>query len=308
MVTIEKSFNAITRAPEGRPWLWRVTIYWTILTVSPIAIALMFWLDASIGQTMESVGGWQWLLKAANVLWSFAAVWLFMTLIYKLVPNKSVSIRSAMAGAFVAAVLLEIGKRTLGAYLSNAVPVSLLWGSLGLPIFMFWVYLMWLVVLFGLEVATILHQLRGRQLQEVEQKRPRTGLLEPAAVLTVMEVIARRFEESRPTTAGQIAIETSLNEAGVELMLDRLASAGFVHQLDDTDGAVVLARPPDRIPATELIEIGFAMVDEARGGGRSAILDRLREAQRSLMTSTTLANLYGGTSPRIAADQAGAPT
>jgi len=284
-----------------------VTIYWTILTVSPLAIAATLYLDSSFSGLIHSVGAWQWLLKTANVMWSFTAMWLVMTLIYKLVPNTAVSLRSALAGAFVAAILLEIGKRTLGAYLSNAVPISLLWGSLGLPIFMFWVYLMWLVVLFGLEVTSILHQLRGRQLQEVEQKRPRTGLLEPAAVLTVMEVIARRFEDSLPTTAGQISVETALSETGVEMMLGRLAAAGYVHRLDHAEAAVVLARPPDRIAAAELIEIGFAMVDEAQGRGHSAILDRLREAQRSLMSSTTLASLRGSSSAHLAADQVHAP-
>ena len=41
MVTIERSFNTITNAPEGRPWLLRITIYWTVLSISPLAMALM---------------------------------------------------------------------------------------------------------------------------------------------------------------------------------------------------------------------------------------------------------------------------
>ena len=35
MVTIEKSFNIIYRAPEGRSWPRRLTIYWTVLTLGP---------------------------------------------------------------------------------------------------------------------------------------------------------------------------------------------------------------------------------------------------------------------------------
>ena len=39
MVTIERSFNTITNAPEGRPWIHRITIYWTVLSISPLAAA-----------------------------------------------------------------------------------------------------------------------------------------------------------------------------------------------------------------------------------------------------------------------------
>ena len=82
--------------------------------------------------------------------------------IYKLVPNTTVTIRSALAGAFVSALLLELGKRFLDLYLGKAFAVSQLYGSLGLvPLFMFWVYLMWLAVLFGLEVCAMLQGLRS---------------------------------------------------------------------------------------------------------------------------------------------------
>ena len=80
-----------------------------------------------------------------------------------------------MFGAFMAAVLLAIGRHVLGAYLENAVSISQLYGSLGLiPLFMFWVYLMWLVILFGLEVSATLQMLHGRTLDKIEQRRAQT--------------------------------------------------------------------------------------------------------------------------------------
>jgi membrane protein len=146
MVTIEKSFNAVLRAPEGRSWLWRITVYWTVLTVSPLAIAMLIaidrWFDGMIKDLAgaEGTAGWQWLLGTSNVVWSFGAIWLFMTAVYKLVPNTTVRLRAALTGAFVAAILLEIGRRTMGAYIGRPLTVNLLYGSLGLiPLFMFWV-------------------------------------------------------------------------------------------------------------------------------------------------------------------------
>ena len=308
MVTIEGCFNSIVRAPEGRSWLKRLPIYWTVVTIGPAAIALSMYVDSRFNDFIAEQVAWWGVLKAAPVLWSFAATWLVMFAVYKLLPNTPVRTQAALVGALVAAVLLEIGKRTMGAYIGNALSIRQLYGSLGLiPLFMFWVYLMWLVVLFGLEVTATLQSLGGRTLEQIERTRRPTGLVDPASVLTVMEVIAERFGESTPTTADQIAEMTGLAEATVQLILQRLIEAGLVHRLDREDGAVSLARPPERISGDELIEVGFELADEGGIERKPAILLQLRDAQRALAARATLAGLLP-TQPVGAADDKAART
>ena len=55
-----------------------------------------------------------------GALWSLLATWLLMLAVYVLLPNAKVRIRYGVVGALVAAVWLETGKRTMGAYLENA--------------------------------------------------------------------------------------------------------------------------------------------------------------------------------------------
>jgi membrane protein len=101
------------------------------------------------------------------------------------------------------------------AYISNALTLSYLYGTVGLvPILMLWVYVMWLCILFGLEVSATLQTLGGRRrLEEMDRKRRRQALIEPASILLVMEVIAERFQQSQPIAIRIIAEETSLPEA-----------------------------------------------------------------------------------------------
>ena len=305
MVTIEKSFNIIYRAPEGRSWPRRLTIYWTVLTLGPAAIALAMSMGSTLDAFSTRQGGWWSLFRAAPFIWNYLTLWLVTFALYKLIPNTNVTLRPALFGAFLAAVLLELGKHTLGAYFAKAVSFGQLYGSLGLiPVFMFWVYLMWLVVLFGLEVSATLQMLGGRRLEEIEAAKRETGLVDPASVLTIMQVIAERFDTSQPTTGRQIADETSLPESTVVRMVERLVSAGFLHWLDHDETAVTLARPPDQVSADTLIEIGYQMVDEGIGGRRSAIVQRLREAQRNLAGQVTLAALAASAAAVPAADQA----
>lgn len=292
MVTIENVFNIIYRAPDGRPWTRRVPLYWFLLTVSPVAIGLAAYVNGHFENWIDTVHAWQWALVTARILWSCFASWLVILAIYVLIPNARVELRPAMIGAFVAVVLLQFGLRTLGAYLQNAFAISQLYGSLGLiPLFMFWVYLMWLAVLFGLEVSATLQMLHGRRLQEMEQKRELSGFVDPTSIVWVAEIIAGRFYEGRPTTAQDISDQTQIPQPTVVRMFERLIEAGLVNRLDHSAGAVSLARPPEQVAARDLIEIGFSLVDEGDASGRSHLFERLRQAQKTLASEMTLASL-----------------
>ncbi len=304
MGTIENGFNIICRAPEGRSWVKRVQVYWFVLTVGPAAIAMTLYLNSRVEGWITSVDTWNWLLESAAMIWTFSSSLLIMLVIYKLVPNANIDVRPALVGAVVATVLLALGKRVLGVYLTNAVSISQLYGSLGLiPLFMFWVYLMWLVILFGLEVSATLQMLRGRTLDKIEQRRSQTGFIDPASVVTVMEVIAERFVVSLSTTSTQICESTSIPSMTLEKMLDRLAEEGLIHRLKGAEGTYTLARPPESIPAQRLIDIGFSLVDETANGRKSPLLDRLREAQRTMAAQATLATLLTTGTPSATGSQ-----
>jgi membrane protein len=215
-----------------------------------------------------------------------------MFAVYRLIPNATLSLRPALAGALVAAALLEIGQRTMGAYLQNAFSISQLYGSLGLvPLFMFWVYLMWLVVLFGLEVSATLQMLGGRELDDIRPQRKPSSVVEPVSVLTVMELIAERFAAARMTTVAQIVKATLLPEPIVRLIVERLAEAGMLHRLSGEEQAICLAKPPEQIAAGQLLEIGFGLATEGRGRLHSPLGEPLRNAQRRLAAEATLASL-----------------
>ncbi len=292
MVTIEKSFNVIYRVPEGRPWMHRVPLYWFILTISPVLIGLAAYFNHRVDAWVGSVDTWQWLLVTAKLIWSFGVVWLSMFAVYKLVPSAAVDIRPAATGAFVATALLEMGKHSLGAYVQGAFSINQLYGSLGLiPLFMFWVYLMWLAVLFGLQVGATLQMLHGRTLDEMDRQRVSTGMLDPTTVLNVMEVAAEQFLAGRVTTTRQMAETAGIPESLISRIVERLVQAGWLHRVQRPEVALALAKPPDQIDAEAILQLGYAMVDEASQGRRSALSQRLREARTALTDGLTLATL-----------------
>lgn len=252
--------------------------------------------DAKTKATAPPRSRWQWLIDIGGFLWVVLIEWLFMFGVYTLVPNTEVAGKPAAIGAMVTVLMLEVGKRTMGAYLANAFTISHLYGSLGLvPLFMFWVYLMWLAVLFGLQVSAALQMLHGRRLDEIERKRETVGLIDPAAVLTVMEIVTGRFNQGQQTSVQKIADEASLPVSVVSQIFDRLVDAGMLHQLDHDKQTVTLAQPPEQISADQLINVGFEMADSTGDGRRCSMLERLRDTQRKLAAQATLASLVPAT-------------
>jgi DNA-binding IscR family transcriptional regulator len=147
---------------------------------------------------------------------------------------------------------------------------------------------MWLVVLFGLEVTACLQMVTGRNLHELERQRRGAGLVDPAAIMALLEVAVIRFESSLPTTVHSVSEATGLPETAVHLMLERLADEGIMHRLDRPEAAFALAQPPGRIDAKRVMEVGFALADQASPGERSPLLRRLRNAQRAVAERLTL--------------------
>ena len=292
MVTIENSFNIIYRTPNGRPWTRRVPLYWFVLTVGPLAYGLATYVNGYFESWIASVGTYEWLLHLIQFTWSFAVAWLFVFGVYKLVPNATVAIGPATVGALVTTVLLGIAKETLGAFLGGAFSINQLYGSLGLvPLFMFWVYLIWLAVLFGLQVSAILQMLGGRELNELEYPKARVDVVDPSCVLSVMEIVAEHFAVGRPVTYRQLTEITSMSNQMVIRIVDRLVQEGWLHRIDRPEPAVSMVRPPEQVSAADITELGFRMIDESGQKRPSALFSQFRDAQRDVATGKTISQL-----------------
>jgi len=297
MVTIEECFNTVYRAAHGRAWVNRVPVYWFLLTISPLLIIGSSYVDAWFRQWLERLAGSGWLSTVMDWGWSTLAFWLLMLTAYLLFPYTKVRVRPALIGALVAAVLLEIGKRTMGMYLRNALSLSQLYGSLGLvPLFMFWVYLMWLAVLFGLQVSATLQHLHGRRLEELAQQRAQAALVEASVVVVIMQLVGRNFLSGRPADVRELAGASGVPEGIVQRIANALIAAGLLHRVADAESRVVLGRPPQQVAIERLLAIGHELVGQdvkITGPAATALLDDVRRAQRAAAGQATLADLIG---------------
>jgi membrane protein len=162
MATIEDHLQIIWRVSQARTWYKRVLAYWIVLTLGPVLLGVGFSLPAYLDSLAQDAGAGAVLVEQATQaglatlarFLSFALEAVTFTLLYCLIPNCRVRWREGIAGAVLAAALMEGLKIGFTFFVSRFSSYGAVYGALaGIPIFLLWMYIFWAVVLFGAEVA-----------------------------------------------------------------------------------------------------------------------------------------------------------
>ncbi|MEO1584585.1 MAG: YhjD/YihY/BrkB family envelope integrity protein [Planctomycetota bacterium] len=292
LVEIERSFNHVYRAKGGRSWVRRVTQYWTTLTLGAILIFLTFYTSVRLSGVAAGTIGY-----AVSV----AITALFLVLAYTTIPNARVHVRTAAVGGLVAAIAWELAKLGFRRYLEYSVGYAKLYGSIGvLPLFMLWIYLTWVIVLFGLQVSYGLQHI-GKLRELSERDEPDLPLTEPAAAIPIANALADSFRRGKPAEVSGLAEEAGVHSAVADEIMRRFASAGLVHKVEGDD-AYVLALPPAEIRLDRVLREAFALVRIAPqlDGPADSALERMRGAQIDAVHGLTLADLIDDAPSRAA--------
>jgi membrane protein len=154
VIRIEVAFNRIWRVERNRTLVNRVVMYWAALTLGPILIAAAVALSAQ--KVLGVLGLQEGISPGVHRIGMFLLSWGVIALFFLLVPNRRVQIKHALTGAFLSAILFETAKVVFIAYLSNT-NYRVIYGALAtIPIFLFWLYIVWNVILFGASLTASL--------------------------------------------------------------------------------------------------------------------------------------------------------
>ena len=154
---------AFGRATQQRPWRSRLKGFAVLgagCLFLGVSLAMKSLLPAVVvyRQTLglpplpPRITGW-----ASFALYT-AITYLIFVLFYRVLPTGRTSWRAAFAGAVAAVVLWEGARQLFGWMLKNSHAYGLLTGALaGIVAFLLWVYTAVAVLLFGAELAGVLH-------------------------------------------------------------------------------------------------------------------------------------------------------
>jgi membrane protein len=159
----ELCFNTIWGGLPGRPWWGKVRAFMGVAVAAPVMLLL-----ALAGTTFFRRGTTAWAFFEQFYLGDavlfvlrlspYALLWVSFTMLYTVLPNRPVRLRSALVGAVVAGSLWQFAQWGYVTFVIKMVRYSAFYGALWqLPILLAWVYVAWSIILFGAEVCRV-HQ------------------------------------------------------------------------------------------------------------------------------------------------------
>ena len=292
--SVEQLFNRIYDAPSGRPIHIRFAIHWSIITLGSGLLAMSLYASSQVVQWFVELGAGSRGLLIISHLLSVLASWVLLFLLYALMPNTHVSVRAAGAGSLVSSLLWEAAKFGFQIYVAKALPYSALYGSIGLiPLFLFWIYVTWLIVLFGLILTQALQTFRGGVPSTSEYENEEFPKGDPDWMLPIMAEIAMAFERGRTLTNQDLADRLRLSGRVVHDLTQRLIGHDLVRRVGvgaGDDEALSLAKPADKISVAEILKFAHGVHHVDQHPAWQTLAD-LKTAQRDAAGQTTLADI-----------------
>jgi membrane protein len=233
VLTIDRTLNGIWRVKRARPLAQRVLIYWAVMTLGPLLLALSlsatsYALTASRGWVRGMPGGVQFLLDLVE----FVLLTAGLAALYRYVPNTPVRPGHALAGALFAAIGMEIAKQLLAGYLALVPSYSAVYGAFAtVPILLVWIYMAWVIVLFGAVIAAYLPALLAGA-----RRRPGGHGWQFRLALEVLRLLdGVRASSQRGLSASRLADAMEVDPLQLEPVLETLVQLDWIGRLNETD-------------------------------------------------------------------------
>jgi membrane protein len=151
ILTVENTFNTIWHTKKRKKGFLEWLLYWSVLICIPLVIGVSLLLSTLLFSLPWINSSYLFILKPSLLIFlSFAINTTLFSLLYIILPNFNATVRQGFVSGLLAASLFEISKRLFAWYTHQFVTYELIYGTLSLiPIFLLWVYLAWMIVLYG---------------------------------------------------------------------------------------------------------------------------------------------------------------
>lgn len=148
LVSIEETMNHVFGVERSRSVTRRLTDYSAILFITPVFMILAAGALTGFGKTglFQGIMPWQLLFAAVMIVG--------LTSLYWVMPHRRVRLRSALFGGLVAGVSWYIVLSVHVHFQIGVARYSALYSTFAaIPLFLVWLFISWIVVLFGAELA-----------------------------------------------------------------------------------------------------------------------------------------------------------
>ncbi len=262
---VEKTFNHIWATTGSRKGLAGFLVYWAILSLGPLLLAVGMIMSTylmSLRLMVTEVDS----LGLVALLFSYLPwllTWLAFTLLYVAVPNCKVRVVYAAFGGLITTLLFETAKALFGQLVAHSIYTNVHGAFAVIPLFLIWIYLLWMLILFGAELV--------RSLETFQYQGRDTELPDLLAVLIILWQCWRRQQKGRSLSDRSMGI-IGLNVEQWRRLRNVLLGQGVLEKT--ASGQYVMIRDADTI---RLLDIS-GWLGQGFGGDDQVLSEKLVKA------------------------------
>jgi membrane protein len=247
---VEESFNYVWYVGTPRSFARRFTEYTIVLLIGPVVIAIALGMIASLRSNtvvqfflrQEFLGP---VFVATSKLTPYLLVTGVFTFVYKYIPNTVVRFRSALIGGIAGGFIWATLSAFFATFVAYATARQAIYAGFAVAITaLIWLYLNWLVLLVGAQLA---FYLQNPAFLRIGRQEPRlSNAMRERLVLNIMFLVGRAFRKGQPfQTTNQLA-ET--------LRIPSIAVSPIIASLE-ADGLLTTGEKEELLPAREISRV-----------------------------------------------------
>jgi membrane protein len=292
---VEDTFNYIWQVQKSRSLARRFSDYLSVILVGPVLMVTAMGLLATISssavmQSISEVQPFGALLSLITRLAPFSLVVVVFGFVYAFVPNTRVRFGAALVGALLAGAAWTLGGSLFASIIVGSTRYAAIYSSFAIAIVaLIWLYLSWLVLLLGAQVAFYVQYPRRLRLGRNELKI--TIAQVERLALGVMQQVARGFRSGTRPDFGALAKALDHPARSLESITTRLEEGGLLVLTEE--GTFVPARSPDTITLAEVLVA--VRGEDSPAGDREIVglIGEMRAGESERLAGRTLAELAG---------------
>lgn len=255
---IEKAFNSIWHIKKTRSFARRFSDYISVLIVGPVLVFAALGMTASVKsnilvQKILLIEPFGTLFYYSAKLVPYIIVCGAFTFLYMFIPNTKVKIKSALVGGLIAGVMWESAGWAFASFIVKSTKYTAIYSGFAILImFMIWLYLSWLILLFGAQIS-FYHQYPHFLTAKKEIFRLSNRLRERLALLIMYYIGYNHYYDRKPWTLDSLVEHIKLPVDPVHDIISLLEKNALVIETGDDPPAYLPAKDIETISLKELL-------------------------------------------------------
>ncbi|HYA92315.1 MAG TPA: YhjD/YihY/BrkB family envelope integrity protein [Thermodesulfobacteriota bacterium] len=232
---IEESLNEIWEVKKSRTLARKFSDYIAMMALTPVLFIISSSATVLVASQVKVIlakivflGVFSKVILLLLNLLPYVSIWTLLTMLYLIMPNTRIPVKSAIWGGIVGGTIAEIVQWVYIKFQIGVASYGAIYGSFAaLPLFLAMLQMSWMIVLFGAEIAY------ANEHYETFGFHPDYSRISVSSkrllMLRIFHLLTKKFSlAEKPLSAVQIAHALEIPVRLVRQLLNELASVGLV--------------------------------------------------------------------------------